>query len=217
MQIFFSLFVFGEVWRSSEKEVTLSSVSINNKIMTYIETEISGVWIIEPKVFKDARGYFMEAWKKAEFEEHIGKVEFVQDNESCSSKGVLRGLHYQLAPYSQSKLVRVIKGCVLDVAVDLRKGSPTFGRYVAVELSDENKRQFFIPQGFAHGFHVMSEEAVFTYKVDNPYAPTHERGLRFDDPTVGVDWKITEPAILNLSDKDRNAALLQDAEINFEF
>ena len=217
MQIFFSLFVFGEVWRSKEKEVTLSSISINNKIMTYIETEILGVWIIEPKVFKDARGYFMEAWKKEEFEEHIGKVEFVQDNESCSSKGVLRGLHYQLAPYSQSKLVRVIKGCVLDVAVDLRKGSPTFGKYVAVELSDENKRQFFIPQGFAHGFHVMSEEAVFTYKVDNPYAPTHERGLRFDDPTVGVDWKITEPAILNLSDKDRNAALLQDAEINFEF
>ena len=217
MQIFFSLFVFGEVWRSKEKEVTLSSISINNKIMTHIETEILGVWIIEPKVFKDARGYFMEAWKKAEFEEHIGKVEFVQDNESCSSKGVLRGLHYQLAPYSQSKLVRVIKGCVLDVAVDLRKGSPTFGKYVAVELSDENKRQFFIPQGFAHGFHVMSEEAVFTYKVDNPYAPTHERGLRFDDPTVGVDWKITEPAILNLSDKDRNAALLQDAEINFEF
>ena len=217
MQIFFSLFVFGEVWRSKEKEVTLSSISINNKIMTYIETEILGVWIIEPKVFKDARGYFMEAWKKAEVEEHIGKVEFVQDNESCSSKGVLRGLHYQLAPYSQSKLVRVIKGCVLDVAVDLRKGSPTFGKYVAVELSDENKRQFFIPQGFAHGFHVMSEEAVFTYKVDNPYAPTHERGLRFDDPTVGVDWKITEPAILNLSDKDRNAALLQDAEINFEF
>ena len=217
MQIFFSLFVLGEVWRSKKKEVTLSSIRINNKIMTYIETEIPGVWIIEPKVFKDARGYFMEAWKKAEFEEHIGKVEFVQDNESCSSKGVLRGLHYQLAPYSQSKLVRVIKGCVLDVAVDLRKGSPTFGKYVAVELSDENKRQFFIPQGFAHGFHVMSEEAVFTYKVDNPYAPTHERGLRFDDPTVGVDWKITEPAILNLSDKDRNAALLQDAEINFEF
>ena len=217
MQIFFSLFVFGEVWRSKEKEVTLSSISINNKIMTYIETEIPGVWIIEPKVFKDARGYFMEAWKKAEFEEHIGKVEFVQDNESCSSKGGWRGLHYQLAPYSQSKFVRVIKGCVLDVAVDLRKGSPTFGKYVAVELSDENKRQFFIPQGFAHGFHVMSEEAVFTYKVDNPYAPTHERGLRFDDPTVGVDWKITEPAILNLSDKDRNAALLQDAEINFEF
>lgn len=119
--------------------------------------------------------------------------------------------------FYNSQLVRVIKGCVLDVAVDLRKGSPTFGKYVAVELSDENKRQFFIPQGFAHGFHVMSEEAVFTYKVDNPYAPTHERGLRFDDPTVGVDWKITEPAILNLSDKDRNAALLQDAEINFEF
>ena len=164
--------------------------------MTYIETEIPGVWIIEPKVFKDARGYFMEAWKKAEFEEHIGKVEFVQDNESCSSKGVLRGLHYQLAPYSQSKLVRVIKGC---------------------ELSDENKRQFFIPQGFAHGFHVLSEEAVFTYKVDNPYTPTHERGLRFDDPVVGVDWKIMDLSILNLSDKDRNAPLLQDAEINFKY
>ena len=217
MQIFFSLFVFGEVWRSKEKEVTLSSISINNKIMTYIETEIPGVWIIEPKVFKDARGYFMEAWKKAEFEEHIGKVEFVQDNESCSAKGVLRGLHYQLAPYSQSKLVRVIKGCVLDVAVDLRKGSPTFGKYVAVELSDENKRQFFIPQGFAHGFHVLSEEAVFTYKVDNPYTPTHERGLRFDDPVVGVDWKIMDLSILNLSDKDRNAPLLQDAEINFKY
>ena len=184
--------------------------------MTYIETEIPGVWIIEPKVFKDARGYFMEAWK-AEFEEHIGKVEFVQDNESCSSKGVLRGLHYQLAPYSQSKLVRVIKGCVLDVAVDLRKGSPTFGKYVAVELSDENKRQFFIPKGFAHGFHVLSEEAVFTYKVDNPYTPTHERGLRFDDPVVGVDWKIMDLSILNLSDKDRSAPLLQDAEINFKY
>lgn len=185
--------------------------------MTYIETEIPGVWIIEPKVFNDARGYFMEAWKKAEFEEHVGKIEFVQDNESCSSKGVLRGLHYQLAPYSQSKLVRVIKGCVLDVAVDLRKESPTFGKYVAVELSAENKRQLFIPQGFAHGFQVLSEEAIFTYKVDNPYAPTHERGLRFDDPTVGVAWREMDTSILNLSDKDRNAPLLQEAEINFTF
>ena len=140
----------------------------------------------------------------------------MQDYVSCSSKCVLRGLHYQLAPYSQSKLVRVIKGCVLDVAVDLRKGSPTFGKYVAVELSDENKRQFFIPQGFAHGFHVLSEEAVFTYKVDNPYMPTHERGLRFDDPVIGVDWKIQDPSILNLSGKDKNAPLLQDAELNFE-
>lgn len=183
--------------------------------MTYIETEISGVWIIEPKVFKDARGYFMEAWKKEEFEACIGKVNFVQDNESCSSKGVLRGLHYQLAPYSQSKLVRVIKGCVLDVAVDLRAGSPTFGKYAAVELSEENKRQFFIPQGFAHGFHVLSDEAVFTYKVDNVYTPSHERGLRFDDPEIGVDWKITDSSILNLSEKDKNAPLLKEAEMNF--
>ena len=160
--------------------------------MNYIETEISGVWIIEPKVFNDARGYFMEAFKQSEFEQHIGKVNFIQDNESCSSKGVLRGLHYQLAPYSQSKLVRVITGRVLDVAVDLRAGSPTFGKYVSVELSAENKRQFFIPQGFAHGFHVLSDEAIFTYKVDNPYMPSHEKGLRFDDPAIGVDWGITD-------------------------
>lgn len=185
--------------------------------MTYIETEIPGVWIIEPKVFEDARGYFMEAWKKEEFGQHVGKINFVQDNESCSSKGVLRGLHYQLAPYSQSKLVRVIKGTVLDVAVDLRVGSPTFGKYVSVELSGENKRQFFVPQGFAHGFHVLSDEAVFTYKVDNPYTPSHERGIRFDDPSVGVDWGITDPAVVNLSDKDRNAPLLKDAELNFTF
>ncbi len=185
--------------------------------MTYIETEIPGVWIIEPKVFKDARGYFMEAWKKEEFEQHVGKINFVQDNESCSSKGVLRGLHYQLAPYSQSKLVRVIKGTVLDVAVDLRVGSPTFGKYVSVELSGENKRQFFVPQGFAHGFHVLSDEAVFTYKVDNQYTPSHERGIRFDDPSVGVNWGIIDPAVVNLSDKDRNAPLLKDAELNFTF
>lgn len=185
--------------------------------MTYIETEIPGVWIIEPKVFNDARGYFMEAWKQADFEQHVGEVNFVQDNESCSSKGVLRGLHYQLAPYSQAKLVRVIKGIVWDVAVDIRVGSPTFGKYVAVELSGQNKRQLFIPQGFAHGFHVLSEEAVFTYKVDNPYSPTHERGLRFDDPAVGVDWGITDPAIVNLSEKDMKAPLLKDAELNSLF
>ena len=130
--------------------------------MIYTETEIPGVWIIEPKVFKDARGYFMEAFKQEEFDAHIGPTRFIQDNESCSSKGVLRGLHYQQAPYSQAKLVRVIKGCVLDVAVDIRKGSPTFGKHVAVELSEENKRQLFIPQGFAHGFHVLSDEAIFT-------------------------------------------------------
>ena len=185
--------------------------------MNYIETEISGVWIIEPKVFNDARGYFMEAFKQSEFEQHIGKVNFIQDNESCSSKGVLRGLHYQLAPYSQSKLVRVITGRVLDVAVDLRAGSPTFGKYVSVELSAENKRQFFIPQGFAHGFHVLSDEAIFTYKVDNPYMPSHEKGLRFDDPAIGVDWVITDIVAVNLSDKDTNAPLFSEAEYNFTF
>ena len=130
--------------------------------MIYTETEISGVWIIDPKVFADARGYFVEVYKEQEFEAQIGKVKFLQDNESCSVRGVLRGLHYQLAPYSQSKLVRVIHGNVLDVAVDIRKGSPTFGKYVAIELSGENKRQLFIPKGFAHGFYVMSEKAVFT-------------------------------------------------------
>lgn len=185
--------------------------------MNFIETEIPGVWIIEPKVFKDARGYFMEAFKQAEFEQNIGKINFIQDNESCSSKGVLRGLHYQLAPYLQSKLVRVITGRVLDVAVDLRVGSPTFGKYVSVELSAENKRQFFIPQGFAHGFHVLSEEAVFTYKVDNPYMPSHERGLRFDDPAIGVDWGIADMDALNLSEKDKKAPLLSEAEYNFTF
>lgn len=185
--------------------------------MNYIETEIPGVWMIEPVVFKDARGYFMETYKQVEFEECIGKVEFVQENESCSSKGVLRGLHYQLAPYSQAKLVRVIKGTVLDVAVDVRAGSPTFGKYVAVELSEENKRQLYIPRGFAHGFHVMSDEVVFTYKVDNPYTPTHERGLRYDDPAVAVDWKITDKEMLNLSEKDKNAPLLKDAELNFTY
>lgn len=185
--------------------------------MNYIETDISGVWIIEPKVFRDARGYFMEAFKQAEFEQNIGKINFVQDNESCSSKGVLRGLHYQMAPYSQSKLVRVITGRVLDVAVDLRVGSPTFGKYISVELSAENKRQFFIPQGFAHGFHVLSEEAVFTYKVDNPYMPSHERSLRFDDPAIGVDWGIEDMDAVNLSEKDTKAPLLSEAEINFTF
>jgi dTDP-4-dehydrorhamnose 3,5-epimerase len=217
MQIFFILFAGVDSCRTKEKEVTLSSVSYKNERMNYIETEIPGMWIIEPKVFNDARGYFMEAWKKDEFEQHIGKVNFIQDNESCSSKGVLRGLHYQLAPYSQSKLVRVITGRVLDVAVDIRVGSPTFGKYVAVELSAENKRQFFIPQGFAHGFHVLSDEAVFTYKVDNPYMPSHERGLRFDDPSIGIDWKITDAEALTLSEKDTKSPLLSEAEINYTY
>ena len=185
--------------------------------MEYIETKIPGVWIIEPKIFKDARGYFMEAFKRADFESHIGKVDFIQDNESCSSKGVLRGLHYQLAPYSQAKLVRVIKGKVLDVAVDIRKNSPTFGQYVAVELSGENKRQFFIPRGFAHGFHVLSEEAIFTYKVDNLYAPSYERGLRYDDPEIGIDWLIENVEEINLSEKDSKSPFLKDADYNFTY
>ena len=134
--------------------------------MNYIETDIPGVWIIEPKVFGDARGYFMETWKEAEFTLHVGEIHFVQENESCSSRSVLRGLHFQRAPYSQAKLVRVVEGTVIDVAVDVRSGSPTFGKYVIAELSGENKRQLFIPRGFAHGFCVTSDRAVFTYKVD---------------------------------------------------
>ena len=185
--------------------------------MHVIETDLQGVVILEPQIFGDHRGYFFESFSQREFAEKVCETVFVQDNESCSSKGVLRGLHYQLAPYSQSKLVRVIKGRVLDVAVDVREGSPTFGKYVAVELSDENKRQLFIPQGFAHGFHVLSDEAIFTYKVDNPYTPTHERGIRYDDPTVHVDWSITDPESINLSEKDTKAPSLKDAELNFKY
>ena len=180
--------------------------------MEYIKTEIDGVWIIQPRVFNDARGYFFEAWKKEEFEEHIGKVCFVQDNESKSSYGVLRGLHYQKGEFSQAKLVRVIKGCVLDVAVDIRKNSPTFGKHVMVELSDDNKRQFFIPQGFAHGFLVMSDEAIFTYKVDNAYAPQAEASIRFDDPDIAINWPIDSKDVLT-SAKDMEAKLLKEADL----
>lgn len=179
--------------------------------MEYKETEIKGVFVIEPKVFNDARGYFMEAWKREEFEAHVGKVDFVQDNESKSSYGVLRGLHFQKGACSQAKLVRVIKGRVLDVAVDLRKSSPTFGRHVMVELSDENKRQFFIPRGFAHGFLVLSEEAIFTYKVDNVYAPHADGGIRWNDPQLGINWPI-DPQEVQTSEKDLNLPLLKDAE-----
>ena len=180
--------------------------------MEYIKTEIDGVYIIEPKVFNDARGYFMEAWKQAEFNEHIGKVDFIQDNESKSSFGVLRGLHYQKGDLSQSKLVRVIKGKVLDVAVDIRKSSPTFGRHVMVELSEENKRQFFIPRGFAHGFLVLSEEAIFTYKVDNPYAPQAEAGIRWNDPDLAIEWPIDFSKV-QTSEKDLKQPLFKDAEV----
>ena len=181
-------------------------------IMEFIKTEIEGVFIIQPKVFEDARGYFFEAWKKAEFDEHVGKVEFIQDNESKSSFGVLRGLHYQRGEFSQAKLVRVISGRVLDVAVDLRRQSPTFGRYVMTELSAENKRQFFIPRGFAHGFLVLSQEAIFTYKVDNPYAPQCDAGIRWNDPDLGIEWPI-DPAEVLTSEKDLKQPLLKDAEV----
>ena len=180
--------------------------------MEYIKTEIDGVWIIQPKVFNDARGYFFEVWKKEEFEQHVGRVDFIQDNESKSSYGVLRGLHYQKGDSSQAKLVRVIKGRVVDVAVDIRRNSPTFGKYVMVELSDENKRQFFIPRGFAHGFLVLSDEAVFTYKVDNPYAPQSEASIRYDDPDIAINWPIDAKDILT-SAKDLNALSLKDAEL----
>lgn len=174
--------------------------------MKYTETEIKGVWLIEPRVFDDARGYFFEAWKQAEFDAHVGgHVEFVQDNESMSARGVLRGLHYQKGSFSQAKLVRVIKGRVLDVAVDLRKGSKTFGKYVMIELSGENKRQFFIPRGFAHGFLVLSDEAIFTYKVDNVYAPEHEASIHWDDSAIGIKWPIEGVEVLT-SEKDRTKA-----------
>ena len=180
--------------------------------MNFKKTAIEGVYIIEPRVFNDARGYFFEAWKKEEFEKNIGPIEFVQDNESKSSYGVLRGLHYQKGAASQSKLVRVIKGKVLDVAVDIRKSSPTFGQHVMVELSDENKRQFFIPRGFAHGFLVLSDETVFTYKVDNPYAPQAEAGICWNDPAIGIDWPIDPKDVLT-SEKDMKQPLLKDAEV----
>lgn len=180
--------------------------------MQYIETDIKGVYVIEPRVFNDARGYFMEAWKQTEFEEHIGKVQFVQDNESMSSYGVLRGLHYQKGAASQAKLVRVIKGRVLDVAVDIRRSSPTFGKHVMVELSEDNKRQFFIPRGFAHGFLVLSDEAIFIYKVDNPYAPQQDAGIRWNDPELGIEWPI-DPKDVQTSEKDMKQPLLKDAEL----
>jgi dTDP-4-dehydrorhamnose 3,5-epimerase len=178
--------------------------------MEYKKTEIEGVYIIEPRVFNDERGYFLEAWKKQEFEEHIGKVDFIQENESKSSRGVLRGLHYQKGEFSQAKLVRVIKGTVVDVAVDIRKSSPTFGKYVMATLSEENKRQFFIPRGFAHGFLVKSDEAVFTYMVDNVYAPQAEAGICWNDPQLNIPFDIRPEEVVS-SEKDKKLPLLKDA------
>lgn len=183
--------------------------------MNYLKTEIPDVWIIEPKVFADARGYFMEAFRQEEFRLNIGDIHFIQDNESCSSRGVLRGLHYQSDPFSQAKLVRVIKGAVLDVAVDIRKGSPSFGKYIAVELNESNKKQLFVPRGFAHGFQVLSDEAVFVYKVDNPYMPAYEHSLSINDPEINIAWKQFDDIEAVLSEKDSRAPLLKEAEINF--
>ena len=180
--------------------------------MEYIKTEIEGVVIIRPRVFGDDRGYFMETFKQLEFEERIGPVQFVQDNESKSSRGVLRGLHYQKGEHSQAKLVRVIKGRVMDVAVDLRRSSPTFGTYIMVELSDENKQQLFIPRGMAHGFVVMSDEAIFTYKCDNVYCPESEAGILYSDPTIGIEWPIPSEEML-LSSKDTKHPTLLEAEL----
>lgn len=178
--------------------------------MEYLKTDIEGVFLLKPRVFGDARGYFVETWKQADFDEHVEPVTFIQDNESKSSRGVLRGLHYQKGEWSQAKLVRVIQGRVLDVAVDIRRSSPTFGKHIMVELSEENKHQLFIPRGFAHGFLVLSDEAVFTYKVDNVYAPQAEAGIRWNDPELGIHWPI-DPAEVLTSEKDLRQPLLQDA------
>lgn len=177
--------------------------------MEIIKTNIEGVVIIEPRIFKDDRGYFFESFSQREFEEKVCKTTFVQDNESKSNYGVLRGLHFQKPPFAQSKLVRVIKGAVLDVAVDIRKGSPTFGQYVSVELTGENHRQFFIPRGFAHGFSVLSEEVIFQYKCDNFYSPQSEGAIAWNDPDLNIDWRIPAEKVV-LSEKDSKHPRLKD-------
>ena len=184
--------------------------------MDIIKTAIDGVVIIEPRLFKGERGYFFESFSQKEFEEKVCKTVFVQDNESKSSYGVLRGLHFQKPPFAQSKLVRVVRGAVLDVAVDIRKGSPTFGKHVAVELTAENHRQFFIPRGFAHGFSVLSQEVVFQYKCDNYYAPQSEGALAWDDPDLGIDWRIPAAEIV-LSKKDKAHPRWKDADGVFDY
>ena len=184
--------------------------------MEVIKTDIDGVIIIEPRIFRDDRGYFFESFSQRDFQEKVCNTVFVQDNESKSSYGVLRGLHFQKPPYAQSKLVRVIKGAVLDVAVDIRKGSPTFGQHVAVELTEDNHRQFFIPRGFAHGFSVLTDEVIFQYKCDNFYAPQSEGALAGDDPDLGIDWRIPTDKVL-LSEKDCHHSRLRDAEWLFDY
>lgn len=184
--------------------------------MDVIKTAIDGVVIVEPKVFKDARGYFFESFSQREFEEKVRKINFVQDNESMSSYGVMRGIHFQCPPFTQSKLVRCVKGKVLDVAVDIRKGSPTYGQHVAIELSEDNHRQFFVPRGFAHGFVVLSETAVFQYKCDNFYAPQADGGISIKDDSLGIDWHITTDKVL-LSEKDTLHACLKDFDSPFTY
>ncbi len=184
--------------------------------MEVIKTDIDGVVIIEPRVLRDERGYFFESFSQREFDEKVRPIKFVQDNESMSSYGVMRGLHFQRPPFTQSKLVRCVKGAVLDVAVDIRKGSPTYGRHIAVELTEDNHRQFFVPRGFAHGFAVLTETAVFQYKCDNYYAPQADGGINIKDHSLGIDWRIpTDNAIL--SEKDLKHALLKDFDSPFDF
>lgn len=184
--------------------------------MEVIKTEIEGVVIIEPRIFKDERGYFYESFSQREFEEKVCRTTFVQDNQSKSSYGVLRGLHFQKPPHCQSKLVRCIKGAVLDVAVDIRKGSPTFGKYVAVELTEDNHRQFFVPRGFAHGFAVLSEDAVFQYKCDNFYCKESEGAVAWNDPELAIDWRIPSEKVL-LSEKDKLNKNISEAGYLFDY
>lgn len=185
-------------------------------MINVIQTEIPGVVIIEPKVFGDSRGYFFESWSQKDFDEQVRPIKFVQDNESKSSYGVLRGLHFQKGKHAQSKLVRVVKGRVLDVAVDIREGSPTYGKYVSCELTEDNHRQFFVPRGFAHGFVVLSDIAVFQYKCDNLYAPTEEGAIAWDDPALGIDWKIPVVDVM-LSEKDKHHPLLAETPEIFDY
>ena len=184
--------------------------------MKFIKTAIPDVYIIEPLVFEDDRGYFLESFNLEKFEENICTIKFVQDNESKSSKGVLRGLHFQKPPFNQAKLVRCIKGRVMDVAVDIRKGSPTYGKHVAIELTGENKLQLFIPRGFAHGFSVLSDTAVFAYKVDNCYAPESDSGIRYDDKELNIEWGLNKEEV-QLSVKDKNLTYFKDFETPFKF
>ncbi len=185
-------------------------------MINVIETLIPGVFILEPKVIGDARGYFMESWSQRDFDAAVRPIRFVQDNESKSRYGVLRGLHFQKGKYAQSKLVRVVSGRVLDIAVDIRVGSPTFGQYVSCELSGENHRQFFVPRGFAHGFSVLSEEAVFQYRCDNFYEPSAEGAIAWDDPALGIDWGLPKADIL-LSEKDKHHLPLNEAEGLYDY